>query len=616
MRHVNDSGRKPALLLGALGLSLVAAAFATPSWAAVDGHIAGRLLGGEKALAGLKVQAISGDAGEATQTVLTDDTGHYSFDLPAGTYLLRFVGNTHWAPEYYDDRLYQESAAPLTVVSGGTTAADDAVLAPAASIAGKVTTLSPDTPAGLSVEATNAGTGQVFGTKTSSTGTYTIKGLPEGPYVVTFGEWDDTNALYSAPEIFDNIHEGLETKPTPVWLQPGEAHTGVDAALERGASITGKVIDKFGAPVAGCPVDVSLDDRHFAHRYRYTKADGSFTVVGLGEGKLTLAVGDVKAGDTDCGFGARYYDDDDVLAATPSPSGSESRLGFATVLGGTTDAGTLVYTDTPVTETPTTPPSIKGTPNVGSVLTADEGAWNLPPTSFTYAWLDDGTPIPGKTNRTFTPPADLQGHRLSVIVTARKSGVTDGVFTTPETTALGAPSVTPKNEVLPTFTSPRVGVRLTADPGTWNPSDGVYTYEWHNGNEVLGTGTTFVVPAKMSGKSLTLRVRAKNDNDVAGVATSNGVVVKAGTISVTRKPSISGTAKVGRTLKYVAGSTSPSTTSRTYRWLRDGRAISRATSTSRKLTSADKGHQISLRVTYRKTGYTTVGSTTASKKVS
>jgi hypothetical protein len=602
----------PALLLCALSLSLLmAAAFATPSWAATDGPITGRLLGNGNALAGRRVQAISTDTDAVVQTATTTDTGRYTFDLPAGSYLLRYVGNSHWAPEYYDNRLYQESAVPLTVVDGATTTADDAELARAATISGKVTTLSPDKPVGLSVEATNFGTGQVFGTKTSSTGTYTVKGLPEGPYIVTFGEYDATNALLSAPEIYNNVHEGLDTKPNPVWVTPGEAQTGINAALERGATISGKVIDKFGAPVAGCPVDVSLADRHFAHRYRYTKADGSFSVVGLGQGKLTLAVGDVKTGDTPCGLGTLHYDGDDVLSTTPSPTAPEAKLGLVTTLGATTDAGTLVYTDTPVTETPTTPPSIKGTPNELSLLTADEGAWNLPPTSFSYAWLDNGAPIAGATTRTYRPPSGTQGHRISVTVTAHKKGVTDGVFTTPETPPLGEPSKTPVNTVLPTFSTPKVGVRITANPGTWNPSDGVYTYQWRNGNEVLGTATTLVVPAKMARRTLTLRVVARNDNPTPGVATSKGVVVRPGTITVTKRPSISGTARVGRTLKYVAGRTSPSTTSRTYRWLRDGRAISGATRTTRTLTSADRHHKISLRVTYRKTGYTTVASTTA-----
>ena len=120
----------------------------------------------------------------------------------------------------------------------------------------------------------------------------------------------------------------------------------------------------------------------------------------------------------------------------------------------------------------------------------------------------------------------------------------------------------------------------------------------------------------MAGKKLTLRIAARNDNEVAGVATSKAVTVRAGTISVTRRPSTSGTAKVGHTLKYVAGATSPSNTTRSYRWLRNGHAISGATHSSRKLTSSDKGRKISLKVTYRKTGYTTVTSTTAARKVS
>ena len=87
--------------------------------------------------------------------------------------------------------------------------------------------------------------------------------------------------------------------------------------------------------------------------------------------------------------------------------------------------------------------------------------------------------------------------------------------------------------------------------------------------------------------------------------------MRAGILTVTRKPRITGTSRVGKSVKYVAGTTSPPTTTRTYRWLRGGKPISGATKPTRTLTKADKGHTISLRVTYRKTGYTTVVSTTA-----
>ena len=583
------------------------------------GTISGRVLGGGQPLEGLDVEAIStvpdSDGDFAKEAATTDATGHYTIALLPGKYVLHFVGNATWAPEYYNDRLYQESASPFTVADKSTATADDAVLVKGASISGKVTTLKPDTPGDIDVVVTNHGTGERFVEQTSSTGSYTIRGLPEGPYEVSFGRQDDSNARTFAPEYWNNVHEGLDASMNLVWVSQSEGRTGIDATLETGATITGKVVRADNTPVAGCPVHISAGDDYYSERVGTTKADGSFTVVGLGEGKQTMAVGRIAGTDPDCGLGVLYYDGDEVLALSKSPSGREARLGITTTLGSSTPAGTLVYSDSPVTETATTAPTITGTPNVRSLLTAHVGTWTPTPTSYGYVWMDNGVPIPGKEAPKFTPGDDLLGHKISVKITAHKSGATTGSVVTAETPGLGEASKTPVNTVKPTFTAPKVGATLTANPGTWVPSDGVYTYQWRNGNQVLGKGATFVVPSSMYHKTLTLGVRAYNDNPDEGVTTSKGVAVRAGTISFTTRPTISGTAKVGHTMKYVAARTTPSVTYRSYRWLRAGKPISGATGYSRKLTSSDRGHTISLKVTYRRTGYTTAYATTVSQRV-
>jgi hypothetical protein len=82
-------------------------------------------------------------------------------------------------------------------------------------------------------------------------------------------------------------------------------------------------------------------------------------------------------------------------------------------------------------------------------------------------------------------------------------------------------------------------------------------------------------------------------------------------------PRISGTAKVGRTLKVRVGSWSPRPAFR-YQWFANGRKISSKSTRSRiKLTSKQKGKRITVRVTGRKAGYTTISKTSRkTKKVS
>jgi hypothetical protein len=84
----------------------------------------------------------------------------------------------------------------------------------------------------------------------------------------------------------------------------------------------------------------------------------------------------------------------------------------------------------------------------------------------------------------------------------------------------------------------------------------------------------------------------------------------------TRTPKISGTVKVGRTLKVKVGSWSPRPSYR-YQWYANGEKItSKGTKKSFKVTSKQKGKRITVRVTGRKAGYVTVAKTSKkSKKV-
>ena len=82
----------------------------------------------------------------------------------------------------------------------------------------------------------------------------------------------------------------------------------------------------------------------------------------------------------------------------------------------------------------------------------------------------------------------------------------------------------------------------------------------------------------------------------------------------TSTPRISGTAKVGRKLTLVRG-TWTSGTSFSYRWYVNGKAIKGATKSSYTLTKGTKGKRITVKVTGRRSGYTTVTRTSARTSV-
>ena len=79
-------------------------------------------------------------------------------------------------------------------------------------------------------------------------------------------------------------------------------------------------------------------------------------------------------------------------------------------------------------------------------------------------------------------------------------------------------------------------------------------------------------------------------------------------------PTITGTAKSGHTLTAIRGTWSPTATY-SYQWYRSGVKITGATHKTYKLTSSDKGKQIKVKVTGKRTGYLTVTKTSAGKTV-
>lgn len=82
-------------------------------------------------------------------------------------------------------------------------------------------------------------------------------------------------------------------------------------------------------------------------------------------------------------------------------------------------------------------------------------------------------------------------------------------------------------------------------------------------------------------------------------------------LSQTPKPSITGAARVGQVLTARPGTWSPQGVTLRYQWLRNGKAIKGAKSSTYRLVSADRGRRIAVRVTGSKAGYLTVVKTSS-----
>jgi Ig domain of plant-specific actin-binding protein len=263
-----------------------------------------------------------------------------------------------------------------------------------------------------------------------------------------------------------------------------------------------------------------------------------------------------------------------------------------------------LVTMTPLWMTVTGKPIITGRPNVGQVLTADAtGDFSDSKATLAYQWLRDGTPITGATAKTYTVVAGDIGKALSVKVTAT-SGSESANATSATVTVTGYLAVTP-----PAITgTPKVGETLTATPGTYSAAPDSVTYQWKaDGADLAGkTSSTLVLTPDLVGERISVTVtatKAPNAPLTQRVA-EVGPVAKAD-MSVTGKPTISGNAITGSTLKADIGSVvfTPAVTKNTWEWYRDGTPVRGVNGPAYTLGAADVGKKITVAAEAEPIGY-------------
>ncbi len=252
----------------------------------------------------------------------------------------------------------------------------------------------------------------------------------------------------------------------------------------------------------------------------------------------------------------------------------------------------------------TATPSISGTVRVGNTVTAKPGTWS-PSAAFSYQWKENGHAIAGATHSTYTPSASYRGKKLSVTVTAKRSGYTTVTRTSASKTidygALSAPK--------PKITGTRqTGKTLRVSVGAWKPKPS-HSYRWkRNGKSIKGATHSFYRTTSADrGKKITVTVTGRKP----GYSTKSATSVAA-SITVpfkhTYAPTITGTTRAFSTLTAHVKAWSPKPTI-SYRWKRDGKSIAGATHSTYKLTAADYRHRITVTATGKKSTYTTTGRT-------
>ena len=258
-------------------------------------------------------------------------------------------------------------------------------------------------------------------------------------------------------------------------------------------------------------------------------------------------------------------------------------------------------------------PVITGSAVVGGALSVDAGTWGPAGVSLAYEWRRDGHPI--ATGQSYQPATADVDHSLTVRVTGSLTGYPDA--------SADSASVTVAPAALTTVPVPEVkgtwfyGKTLTAKAGTWEPAPVELSYQWlRDGTPIAGaTKATYKLRADDVGASVSVRVTGKKSGFATASSYSTAGAVRGHQFKSTHRAHISGTAKVGHTVKATMRSWSPKPSRISYQWLRDGVEIPNATRSSFKLTAVDAGAHLSVRITVTKSGYYTGIRTSSSRLV-
>lgn len=251
-------------------------------------------------------------------------------------------------------------------------------------------------------------------------------------------------------------------------------------------------------------------------------------------------------------------------------------------------------------------PKVQGTPKVGQTLTCNEGSWSgSKPITFRIEWLRNGTVPTGVSGATYLVQQSDEGQRLSCSVTAENL---DGSATeTSEQVSIAGEPI--KATAIPRIEgTPAVGETLVCTEGAWNQPPTHLTYAWVRENpstkakESTGGATSkYQVAEKDLGEILSCTVTAENVRHEHGSATSEGLLIPAGSgppPSLLTPPTVTPSAniKVGTMLTCNEGEWA-NASNFAFQWLREGVAIPTASAQRYIVEAADQGHQLACVVT-------------------
>jgi hypothetical protein len=259
----------------------------------------------------------------------------------------------------------------------------------------------------------------------------------------------------------------------------------------------------------------------------------------------------------------------------------------------------------PFLPAPWTEPGLGGSPQVGRTLTAVPGTWVPADAVVSYQWRAGSRDIPGAVAATYVVAAETVGKSISVKVTATSTGGTTTKTTDGTTEVRKARFTTaPKPKLVGTGATDQT---VEADPGTWAAVPDSLAFSWKRNGKAIARATdaVYVVTPADTGKKLSVTVTARKAGYVTTAVTSASTTVAKAGFTTVGVPTVTGAPVVGGTLTADPGAWAPAPGGISYQWYAGTAKLRNATSPTLKLTAAQAGTEVRVRVRAGRPGYST-----------
>ncbi|MGC4174965.1 hypothetical protein [Demequina sp.] len=572
-------------------------------------------------------------------------TGAYSLSVPAGVYDISFgvygyedanhvIQFSNIINEYYNDVKLTSNGATHVDVTTASKSNINATLEYGYSISGKVT-VPAGVPAqwyrGVSVEAFGNGVNGVSGW-VNPDGTYVIRGLIPGSYTLNAlvrPYWNDAGTATVEVPLVGEYYVNSRTADKATRVTVNGNVTGKNFALDRAFTMSGTVSIPAGADTAQLKaIQVYATDG--GEKYGYGTVDpatGKWTIKNLPPASYTVRFGasstywdDATATRKPANLITEYYNNSVTESgATKVTISTANRTGInATLaLGGEITGGVILPPDAPqkwlhgvqVYAIPSSGDRILGTVDR---TTGSYRIGQLP--AGTYRVLFSVASMVSYNGETFSPAmASEYWSNARTLDTAKAVTVASGKTVTGIHAAL-EPIIT--DAPSPTVQWYEGTAGLKANIAAWTPAPTTRTFQWLRDGVAIPGATSDIYMLKDSDRGHLFAVRATGvlEGYADTVRTSSSYRIPELTFTTTPTPTVSGTGKAGYTLTAKPGTWAPSATL-SYQWYRSGAKISGATKSTYTLTTSDRGKTITVKVTGKRTGYTSVTTTSAGKAI-